>query len=120
MIKILERSKGNVFGFEASGEISESDIKSVAAQMDEAVKKLGKINWLFIVKTTKYTGLRAMYEDMMWMLKNIKHFDRMAIVGDKKWEELLVKADSLIFGEKYFDISQLEDAWKYVEGEAKK
>jgi len=40
----------------------------------------------------------------------------MAIVGDKKWQEMLVKADSLVFGEKYFDIAQLEEAWQYIEG----
>lgn len=119
MIKILERSKGNVFGFEATGEISESDVRGVASQLDEAIKTYEKINWLFVMKTVKYTSLRAMYEDMMWLLKNIKHFDRMAVVGDKKWEELLIKADSLVFGEKYYDISQLDDAWEYVEGGAK-
>ncbi|HEA69109.1 MAG TPA: STAS/SEC14 domain-containing protein [Desulfobacterales bacterium] len=119
MITILGRSKRNVFGFEASGEISESDIQGVAAQLDEAIKAHGKISWLFVMKTAKYTSLRAMYEDMMWLLKNIKHFDRMAIVGDKKWEKLLIKADGLVFGEKYFDISQLDDAWKYVEGDPK-
>ena len=43
----------------------------------------------------------------------------MAVVGDKKWEELLIKADSLVFGEKYYDISQLDDAWEYVEGGVK-
>lgn len=115
MITILERSKGNVFGLEASGEISELDIYEVTKPMDEAVKKYGKINWLLIMKTSKCTSLRAVYEDIMWLLKNLKHFNRMAIVGDKKWEEILIKADSLIFGEKYFDISQLEDAWAYVE-----
>lgn len=118
MIKILERSKGNVFGFETSGEISESDVESVAAKLDEAIEKYGKISWLIVLKTTKYTGLRAMYEDMKWVTKNVRHFDRMAVVGDRKWEELLVKADGFVFGEKYFDISQLDDAWEYVEGGA--
>jgi hypothetical protein len=119
MIKILERSKGNVFGFEATEGISESDVRDVASQLDEAIKIYGKINWLFVMKTVKYTSLRAMYEDMMWLLKNLKHFDRMAVVGDKKWEELLIKADGLVFGEKYYDISQIDDAWEYVEGGAK-
>jgi hypothetical protein len=56
-----------------------------------------------------------MYEDVKFLLKNLKHFDKMAVVGDKHWLEILIKADGLIFGEKYFDISELEAAWKYVE-----
>lgn len=44
------------------------------------------------------------------VFENLKNFDRMAVVGDKKWQELLIKADGLVFGEKYFDISQLDEA----------
>ncbi len=40
----------------------------------------------------------------------------MAIVGDKTWEEIIIKADDLVLGEKYFDISQLDEAWEWVEG----
>ncbi len=116
MIKILEKSKGNVLGFYVTGEISPEDIESVEVVADKAIAEHGKINWLMRMETTRYTSLRAMYEDMMWLLKNLKHFDKMAIVSDKKWEELLIKTDGLVFGEKYFDVSQLEEAWKYIEG----
>jgi len=115
MIKILERSKGNVFGLEASGDISKEEILAVEARLDEAIKEYGKINWLYVIKSFEYASLGAMYADMMWLLKNIKQFDKMAVVGNKKWEEILVKADSLIFGEKYFDLSELDKAWEYVE-----
>ncbi len=115
MIKILERSKGNVFGLEATGDISKEDLLAVEAKLDEAIKKYGKISWVYVIKSLDYTSIGAMYTDMMWLLKNIKHFDKMAVVGSKKWEELLIKADSLIFGEKYFDISELDKAWEYVE-----
>ncbi len=115
MINVLERSKGNVLGFDATGEISPEDIESVEVVADKAITEYGKINWLIRMDTSRYTSLRAMYEDMMWLVKNLRHFDKMAVVGDKKWEELLVKADGLVFGEKYFDVSQLEEAWKYVE-----
>lgn len=115
MIKILERSQGNVIGVEASGKITAEDIEAAIIPFEEAIEKYGKINWLFVWKDFKGTTLKAMYEDMMWLLRHLKNFDRMAVVGEKKWQELLIKADGMIFGEKYFDISQLEDAWKYVE-----
>ena len=115
MWKLLERSKGNVFGFEVGGKITEDEVKEAAVMMEAAIKEYGKVSWLVVWKTTHYASLKAMYEDTSWLLEHVKDFERMAIVGDKKWEEMLVKADSLVFGEKYFDISQLEDAWKYVE-----
>ena len=43
MVKLLERSKDNVLGFEVSGVVSESEFLDAAAGMDEAIKKFGKI-----------------------------------------------------------------------------
>jgi hypothetical protein len=116
MLKILEKSHGNFIGIEASGEISENDISEITPQLDELIERYGKISWLFVIKTGRYETVRAFYEDISWLLKNLKHFDRMAIVGETKAEEILVKADGLLFGEKYFDISAIDEAWKYIEG----
>jgi len=116
MIELLERSKGNVFGWEMTGKLTAEEIEKAAASADERIKKYGKISWLVVMKGFKYASLKAMYKDTKWLMENLKHFDRMAIVGDKTWEEIIVKADGLVFGEKYFDISQLDEAWEWVEG----
>ncbi|HNX27513.1 MAG TPA: STAS/SEC14 domain-containing protein [Phycisphaerae bacterium] len=116
MIKILERSGGNVIGYQAIGKITEEDMDTCIKYTDEIIKKYSRISWLYIMTDFKGGTWRAIYEDMIWLFKNLKHFDRMAVVGNKKWHELMIKADGLIFGEKYFDISLLEEAWKYVEG----
>ena len=116
MLTILNRSHENIIGIEAVGTISESDIEEIVLYLDERIEKYDKISCLIIITTSGYATLRAMYEDLMWLIKNLKHLDRMAIVGDKKWEELLIKADGLIFGERYFDISEMSEAWNYVEG----
>jgi len=44
MIKLMERSKDNVFWFEVSGEVSESDFQETTAKLDEAIKEYGKIS----------------------------------------------------------------------------
>lgn len=116
MIKKLERSQGKVLGFEASETIKLEEIKAIEPSLEDAIVKYGKTNWLMVMETDKCTSLRAMYEDMSWGLKYLKHFNKIAVVGDKKWEDLLIKADRLVFGEKYFDASQMDEAWEYVEG----
>ena len=119
MIRLLERSKYNVFGFEVLEKISESDFHDATTLLDEAIKEFEKISWLFVLKTEKYENPHVIFEIMGWGLKNVLHFDRMAVVGDKLWEELLIESDSYLFGDQYFDISQLEEAWEYVEGTTK-
>ncbi len=83
MIKKLERSKGNVLSIEASGTLTLEEIKSIGPTFEDAIAEYGKIILLAVLKTTKYSSLRAMYEDMSWGLKYLKHFGKMAVVGDK-------------------------------------
>ena len=116
MMKVLERSHDNVFGLECGGKITAEDIESVIPVLDEAVNKHGKISWLMVIEKMEYPTLKAMYEDSKWLLQNLKKFDRMAVVGSKKWEELLIRLDGMVFGEKYFDVSDIEKAWSYIEG----
>ena len=119
MVKLLERSKDHVFGFEVSGEISEADFKETTEKLEKGMKKYGKVSWLFVIKSGKYNNPHVIFEIMGWALKNLPKFDRMAVVGDKLWEELLIEADSYMFGDQYYDIAQLETAWKFVEGKTK-
>ena len=116
MFKILERGHDDVAGLELGGDITLEDIKDVEAVFEKLFDKYDKISWVCIWTNTHYTTMRAFYEDAMWMLKHLKRFDRMAVVSDKWWKKLLINADGLIFGEKYFDIADLEKAWDYVEG----
>ena len=116
MFQILPRSHDNVIGLEVEGTVTIEEVKEGEKVFEEALAKHDKISWVCVWKSTKYDSLDAFYEDMMWLLRHVKRFDRMAIVGDAWWKKLLVQADSLVFGEKYFDLSQLEEAWAYVEG----
>jgi hypothetical protein len=116
MINILPRSQGNVIGFETVGTIFMEDENKAIAVCDKLIAEHGKINVLVVLGSLKYASLKVMYTDMMWALRHVRQMERIAVVGDSPWEKLLDKVDSLIFGEKYFDKSQLEKAWRYVEG----
>jgi hypothetical protein len=117
MIKVSKRSHDNILAFDVSGEISLEDVKLAESTINDAIKKYGKINWLVHLTDglPSHTTMRAFYEDMMWMIKSLKHFDKMAFVCNNNFAKALFVVDGFFFGEKYFDVSQLEDAWKYIE-----
>jgi len=116
MFRVMEKSHDNFVALEAGGDITTDELLQVEKDLEERIQKHGKINWMCVWKGKAYSNVGTFYKDMMWLLKNIKHFDRMAIVGDAWWKKLLVEADGLVFGEKYFDVSQEEEAWNYVQG----
>ncbi len=116
MIKFSDRSHDNFIGIEAEGVVTLDELKQAEQHIEELIAKYGKVSWMFVWKGVKYDRLGSFYEDSMWLMKHVKKFERMAIVGDSWWKKLLVEADGLIFNEKYFDLSQVEEAWAYVEG----
>ncbi|MCP4178474.1 MAG: STAS/SEC14 domain-containing protein [bacterium] len=116
MFKVMENSHHNIIGLEADGIMTKEEIIEAEKYLEKIMTEYDKINWLCVWENVKYENLSAFYEDMKWLFKHLKKFDRMAIVGDKWWKMLLVKADGLIFGERYFDICHLDKAWDYIEG----
>ena len=64
----------------------------------------------------------AFIDDCRYSLGHIKQLGHLAIVGHSELEKLLIKADNKIIGrpeddliEKYFDVSEIDQAWKFVE-----
>lgn len=116
MFKVLEKTHGNFIALEADGVVTMDELKAIEKVFDDAIEKYGTVHWMCIWKSATYDKLGTFYTDMMWLLKHIKKFGRMAIVGDAWWKKLLVEADGLVFGEKYFNMSRADEAWKYIEG----
>ncbi len=116
MIRVLDRSHENFFAFEVEGVVTKEELEELGNRLEKIIETYGTLHWMCVWKSLHYENLRAFYADMMWMFRHLKHFGRMAMVGDSWWKKLLVEADGLFFGEKYFDLSQTEDAWAYVEG----
>lgn len=116
MVSILEQSHDNFIAVEVHGVVTKEELLGLAKPFEEAIEKYGTVHWMCVWNSFEYGSVGAFYEDMKWVFKHIRKFGRMAIVGNAWWKKLLVEADSLIFGEKYFDISRKDEAWKYVEG----
>ncbi|MEO8760145.1 MAG: STAS/SEC14 domain-containing protein [Bacteroidia bacterium] len=68
-----------------------------------------------------HTSIKAFMEDAIWGLRNYKKLGHLAIVAHSKVLKALVPIDNLFFQrasegrlERYFDISQMDEALKFV------
>lgn len=64
---------------------------------------------------------KAFFEDIVWAIRNYKKLGHLAIVAHSKIIKALVPIDNLFFAraskgreERYFDISQMDEAWSFV------
>jgi len=124
MFKVLEGTGGDVLAVEISGSYTVEDVeqfeKAAEAQLalgNQRINILAKIDKLDLLKIEP----KAFFKDSKYALGHIKQMRHLAIVGDSKLEEVMVKLDNLIFGsekkeliEKYFNVADMDQAWKFV------
>ena len=124
MFKVLEGSGGAVLAVEISGAYTVADVaqfeKAAEAQLAQGQERLNilvKIDRMELLKMEP----RAFLKDAKYALQHIKQMRHLAIVGDSKLEEVLIKLDNLVFGnekkelvEKYFNVADLAQAWAFV------
>ncbi len=125
MIEQIKTFDTNVLAIEVIDGFTETDEKlcqkffeTKLNQGFESINVLVKIDEIKISRT----NAKAFFEDIIWLLRNYKKMGHLAIVAHSNVLKALVPIDNLFFAraskgrqERYFDISQLEEALAFVD-----
>lgn len=124
MIKFLEPASEHVIAIEFEDGYTVEDEKNLEKAFEEKLSKgFEKVNLLAKIDKLdiSHTSWKAMWEDGMYALKHIKNCGKIAIVGNSKLEEFMIKIDNSMFGnekagrvEKYFHIEDMDHALGWV------
>jgi len=116
MIQKLKESSRKAIGFKLSGKVSDNEYKAFAAGVETFIADQGKIRLLMIVDYPQDFDLKAAWDDLVFWIKHIRDIERLAIIGQKKWEKWLeLLAKPFIHAEvKYYKTSNIEDAWNWI------
>ncbi len=123
MIKIIDTKKDNVIAVEFKGGYEVEDEQRLEKMFDEKLASgLSQINLLARIDKLSITksSWKAMWDDGMYGLKHLNNCGKIAIVGNSKVEEFLVKVDNAFFGntkkgreEKYFHVDDYDKALEW-------
>lgn len=124
MIEQLKTFEGNTLAFEVIDGFSETDEKLAQKLFQEKLNKgFDQVNVLVKLDEMKVkrSSTKAFMEDMIWTLRNYKKMGHLAIVAHSKILRTLIPIDNLFFEraskgryERYYDVSQLEEAMLFV------
>jgi hypothetical protein len=87
MFEKLAESSGNILGYKVKGVVKVSDYEKLVPEVESIVEKEGQLRMLLDLGEFKSEEFRAWLPDLKFGLKFHDKIDRMAIVGDKRWEE---------------------------------
>jgi hypothetical protein len=116
MIEQLPGGTGKVLGFKMSGKLHDADYKQFVPAIDAAVAKHGKVRLLALFQDFHGWDLHALWDDIKFSTTHCTQLERIALVGDRKWEEWMAKVCKPFTMAKvqYFDASQTDVAWAWV------
>jgi hypothetical protein len=120
MYTILPRSQGAVLGVESSGKIDIDQEKNLIAKAEEMIEDQGKISVLVVLGDHVGVSFEAAKADIRWVLANMQHLNKIAIVTDSKLLAALVAIDATFarmvgIQEKHFDRDEIDIAWHWIE-----
>jgi hypothetical protein len=116
MIETMERSSGSNLGYVISGTVTKADYETLVPAVAAAVKEHGTVSLLLDLTDFHWEKISAWGSDLNFGKEYHDKIDKMAIVGDKKWEKHLTKLAQPYYAQEaeYFDAA--DDGWDWLEG----
>lgn len=118
MYQFLPENSGDLVALKTSGKLDEQDLNALLPSVEERIRQHGKIRFLWEMSDFGGWTPLSFFRDRLFELKHAADYTRIALVGEKKWEEGLA-AFMKVFTPgrlRYFDRSEREQAVAWVKG----
>ena len=117
MLQILEQTEGNLIATRATVNLTEADYDKILPLLNNIVEKHQKIRWYFEMEDFEGWKPKAFWEDLKFDVQHANDFEKVAMVGDKKWEEWMTGLMKPFTSAevKFFEINHRTKAQKWIE-----
>jgi hypothetical protein len=110
-VERVESPNGRMVEVQVTGKLSKEDYEHFVPRTEELMQN-GKVRILFSMHEFSGWEMGALWEDIKFDIKHFKDIDRLAMVGDKKWEHGMAMFCKPFTTAKlqYFDQSEIDQA----------
>ena len=114
-VELLELAEGRTLEIQVTGKLTKEDYEHFVPRTEELMAK-GKIRILMSMHDFTGWEMGAIWEDIKFDIKHFKDIDRLALVGEKKWEQGMASfcKPFTTATVRYFDQSEIEAARKWL------
>jgi hypothetical protein len=116
MIDQLPETFGKVLAFRMSGKLHDEDYKKFVPLVDAAIAEQGKVRMLALFEDFHGWDVHALWDDIKFATTHCTKIERIAMVGEKKWEAWMARVCKpfTLAKIRYFDIGQIEEARAWI------
>ena len=118
-VDLKPQAEGKIISVYVSGKLSKEDYQRLSPEFERAIQTHGKIRVLFDMHDFHGWEVGALWEDIKIDLKHFSHIERLAMVGESRWEKgMSIFCKPFTTAKvRYFDRAQAEEAKAWIEGE---
>ena len=115
-IILSEDPTTKVLNVRVSEKFTHVDYQQFASRFEALLKQHGKLNVLFEMVNFHGWELAAVWDDLKFDAKHFSHIQRLAMVGDKQWEQAISVLARLFTTAtiRYFDAAAINEARAWV------
>ena len=116
---IHETNGGKVLEVDVSGKLTHDDYQRFVPAFEHLVERHGRIRVLFVMAGFHGWEAAALWDDIKFDVKHFSDIDRLAMVGDTKWQQGM-SAFCRPFTSatiRYFDSAAIDDARAWLAGQ---
>ena len=115
-IILSENPTTKVLNVRVSEKFTHADYQQFASRFEALLKQHGKLNVLFEMVNFHGWELAAVWDDLKFDAKHFSHIQRLAMVGDKQWEQAISVLARLFTTAtiRYFDAAAINEARAWV------
>jgi hypothetical protein len=100
MFEFLPESRGRRVYLKAAGRLTDADYKALVPKLEAVIQAHRSIRLYVDMTALSGWSIKAAWDDMVFGLRHWNDFERLALVGDKRWQAIAAKAmDALSKGE---------------------
>lgn len=112
----IDTAVDDIVVIRATGKLTKEDYTAFVAEFERRVRTLGKLRVLFDITGFGGWEAGALWEEVKFDAKHNADYRRLAVVGDQKWQQVLVTLfKPLVFAEtRYFPQSESEQARQWL------
>jgi hypothetical protein len=85
-VKFEDENEGNALTVHISGKLTKADYEHFAPEFERLLRLRGKLRVLFDMTGFHGWDAGALWEDIKFDIKHFADIERLAMVGDKKWQ----------------------------------
>jgi len=115
-ITIADTTEDNFIEAMITGKLTERDYEIIIPELERRIREFGKLRLVIILENFQGWTAGAMWEDIKFDFKHFHDVEKIALLGERKWEKTATLFSRPFTGAelRYFSNEELDEARSWV------